>query len=85
MKCSRVNVGGARAIVCGPRRAPVCACGARATLQCDWRTGKDRTCDAFICEDCALEPAPDKHLCRRHAEVWKGDPANREREAEAPR
>jgi hypothetical protein len=35
---------------------------------------KSGTCDGPICKNCALEVAPDKHLCRFHQkayEQWK--------------
>ncbi|MCC7484569.1 MAG: hypothetical protein IT529_06225 [Burkholderiales bacterium] len=76
MKCSRVPLpGGGVAIVCGARRVRVhlCACGARATLQCDWKVpgGKSGTCDAWICGGCAQEVGPDKHLCAEHQAAYR--------------
>lgn len=72
---------GSRAIVCtrGPR--PRCACGTRATLQCDapmpsklissglnaGRVRKPSTCDRHLCTSCATEVGPDRHLCQEHA------------------
>lgn len=74
MKCARVSIGGANAIVCGPapkRRA--CRCGRVADLLCDWkvdRGGQSGTCDAPVCARCTTKPAPDKDLCPRHAGDW---------------
>jgi len=63
--------GGGRAFVCGPKpRRQRCACGKPADLLCDWKLGDGKTCDAPLCAACAIEPAPDKHLCRTHQALW---------------
>lgn len=74
MTCETVKVPGGVAIVCGTRQR--CKCGRKATLLCDWKvpTRKSGTCDAPTCARCATSPAPDKDLCRKHAEAfaaWK--------------
>ena len=80
---------GTRAIVCGGHRGRKrCACGRRATLACDWRvtTRRSGTCDAPICARCTTSPAPEKDLCRLHAEAyeaWKARRADRDRAAGA--
>ena len=72
--CERVALeGGGFAFVCGgryPRRR--CACGARATLQCDWKVPGKRsgTCDAYVCRSCATSPAAGKDLCKRHTAAF---------------
>lgn len=49
MKCSRLNVGGINAIVCGQTRIEACAvCRAPAGLLCE--IGNGRTCDRPVCE-----------------------------------
>lgn len=73
--CSRVN----------ERPPPPCEfCRARpAKRRCDWKVLKLRgprggvlkkptpgTCDAWLCEVCTHEPAPDKDLCPHHAAKW---------------
>ena len=72
MVCERLG----SAIVCSSRRSQRCKCGKPATLLCDWRAPakKSGTCDAPICEKCAVSAAPDKDICQRHApefEAWK--------------
>ncbi len=64
--------GGGYAIVCGPapKRKRCSACGKPADLLCDWKVDTAKTCDAPICAACAVEPAPDKHLCREHQATW---------------
>ena len=78
--CERVALdGGGFVFVCGgrhPRRR--CACGARATLQCDWKVPGKRsgTCDAYVCSSCATSPAAGKDLCAKHAAAfveWQRD------------
>jgi hypothetical protein len=73
--CQHVSLpGGATAIVCGPRRRQQrCACGQPATLLCDWKVPgkKSGTCDAPICASCTTSPAPDKDLCRTHAQAYE--------------
>ncbi|MCP3729301.1 hypothetical protein M9978_02570 [Sphingomonas sp. MG17] len=71
MPCQHVTVPGAgAAIVCSPTRR--CACGKRATLQCDWKvpTRRSGTCDRYICSSCTTSPAPDKDLCKEHGAAW---------------
>lgn len=87
MKCDYVRIGDAAAIVCGSRRRKglkVCS-GCRmltARKQCDWKLEQERsdgkvgTCDEWICDACALEVGPDKHLCPTHAEAWAEHPKN---------
>lgn len=67
MTCEHVRIGGVAAIVCGPTER--CRCGRRATRLCDWKVPakKSGTCDAPLCERCAVVPAPGKDLCARHA------------------
>ena len=77
MTCERVTLSnGSSAIICGSFKRPRCACGRRATLECDWKvpTRKSRTCDAPLCRNCTTSPAPEKDLCPAHAaefEKWK--------------
>lgn len=62
---------GSHAIVCTPTQR--CKCGARATLQCDWKvpTRRSGVCDRYICASCSTKPAPHKDLCREHAVTWE--------------
>jgi hypothetical protein len=72
MPCTTVTLpGGQRAIVCTSRKR--CACGATATLECDWKvpTRKSGTCDKPLCAKCSHVPAPGKDLCPGHAAEWK--------------
>ena len=75
MKCERLHdpkTGELIAIVCGRRvRKPRCACGAIAHLQCDWKLAAGKTCDAWICDACAQEVGPNKHLCPEHQRTYK--------------
>lgn len=80
MACERVQLpGGGFAIVCGTRASrgqraqDRCKCGQRATHLCDWKVPerKSGTCDAPICDTCALSPAPEKDLCPTHAEAFR--------------
>ena len=60
--------GGGSGILCTRTRRPRCACGTVATLQCDAPTKrKSGTCDRNLCERCATEVGPDKHVCQQHA------------------
>lgn len=67
MGCTHVKIGEAHAIVCG--KTERCKCGKRATRLCDFKVPakKSGTCDAPLCEDCAIVPAPGKDLCPKHA------------------
>lgn len=72
MTCETVTLpGGARAIVCGPKRAR-CACGKRADRLCDWKVKARRsgTCDTPVCSSCSHAPAPGKDLCPAHRDAW---------------
>lgn len=76
MPCQHVRLpDGSGAIVCGSRQERQrCACGRPATLLCDWKgfgaAPDTPTCGAPICSHCTTSPAPDKDLCREHAEQW---------------
>ncbi|MFG5411474.1 hypothetical protein ABXN37_29280 [Piscinibacter sakaiensis] len=69
MPCTTIDLSGTRAIVCTRTRSPRCACGRRATLQCDASAPARRsgTCDRHICATCATEVGPDRHLCPTHS------------------
>lgn len=84
MKCSRVDLAGIPAIVCGRTRVPHCVtCRVPAERLCDWKVGNGRTCDKGICLEHTMSPAPDKDLCPTHAEMWRKHLAQRET-ADAP-
>ena len=76
MGCDRIDLGGGGfAIICSRgRRRPTCkACKDRpATRQCDWPlTGRaaGKTCDANLCERCAVHVGEDRDYCPAHARV----------------
>jgi hypothetical protein len=75
MTCDRVKLpGGGMAIVCSrSRRTPRCrwCTTTPGTFQCDWKLGKGKTCDKYICAQHAQEVAPDKHLCPEHQKAYK--------------
>lgn len=77
--CERVQLpDGGFAIICGGHSRKRCKCGARATLECDWKMPRKRSgiCDAGICTRCATSPAPGKDLCAAHAaayEEWRAE------------
>jgi hypothetical protein len=75
MTCETVKLpGGGAAIVCSRSRKRPYRCGfctLAGGLQCDWKLGATKTCDALICPEHALEVAPDKHLCPVHQEDYK--------------
>lgn len=80
MTCHHVSLpGGGSAIVCTSGRAQRCSCGNRATLLCDWKMPNKRsgTCDAPLCPRCTTSPAPDKDLCKKHADAWAARKAGR--------
>lgn len=82
MACTVLDLGGgARAIVCGPRRRskPCVECGRPSSRLCDWKlqgAKAGQTCSRALCERCTTSPAPDKDLCRAHARAWERHPKN---------
>lgn len=65
---------GDEVLVCGGHaRTRFCKCGRPADLLCDWKVPgkKSGTCDEPVCKKCALEVAPDKHLCKAHQAAWE--------------
>jgi hypothetical protein len=76
--CSHVKLAGLNAIVCGSgARIRSCVkCAEPAERLCDWKTGRDRTCDLPMCARCTSSPAPGKDLCPKHAAAWAAHPAN---------
>lgn len=75
MPCTRVG----NAIVCTRVRAKRCACGKRATRECDWKvkTKRSGTCDKGICDEHTHQPTPGKDLCQKHAKEWRDRQARR--------
>lgn len=74
MACVHVQIpGGGGAIVCGgrARRRTCSSCDQEGGYQCDWKTGKGTTCDAWVCASHAQEVGPDKHLCPAHQAAYK--------------
>ncbi|WP_138984465.1 hypothetical protein [Sphingobium yanoikuyae] len=77
MPCEVVPMpSGGAAIICSNGRRKRCACGRPAPFLCDWKVPARRsgTCDAPICDRCAISPATEKHLCPAHArafQAWK--------------
>lgn len=76
MRCTPMVVDGTPAIVCGRAPTKRCACGNEAGMLCDWKVGKNRTCDVPLCDGCTTSPAPGKDLCPGHAEAWATHPRN---------
>lgn len=76
MKCDIVKMpDGSNAIVCSSRRVPRCGfCTTRSKprsrFQCDWKVGKDKTCDAHLCDAHAREVDKNKHLCPVHQSAY---------------
>lgn len=71
MPCTPFSLpGGSFGFICSRTRSRpfVCACGQRATLQCDAPTKRrSGTCDRHLCPACATEIGPDQHLCPTHS------------------
>ena len=53
------------------RMGPPCRCGWVRNFLCDFPVGNGKTCDAGLCEGCAVEAAHEVHYCKGHAEEWK--------------
>jgi hypothetical protein len=80
MHCTYVKLGNVTALVCSAKRIERCiGCGAPADRLCDWKMGRDRTCDRPVCAKCSHQPAPDKDLCPAHASAWAAHPKNTQR------
>lgn len=71
MTCTPFTLpGGGSGFICSRGPRPRCACGTVATLQCDAPSKRrSGTCDKHLCEACATEVGPDKHLCSTHAQA----------------
>lgn len=67
------------AIVCvrGARPRAVCRCGTSVyTRLCDHREpGRKRTCDAKLCDRCAVSVGPNRDLCPAHARAAAAQPS----------
>ena len=78
MKCEVVKFhDGTTVFVCGRarRKAKPCACGKISTKLCDFpvRGARNKTtCDAPLCDDCAVRIGEDRDLCPMHAKFWRG-------------
>jgi hypothetical protein len=70
--CLRLNINGQGVIVCGVREktlGPCRICGTHpATRLCDFEVSPGKTCDARMCEHCALRIDDDYDLCPKHSD-----------------
>lgn len=77
MTCRRIGLGsGITAIACtrGERPQRCKECGARASRLCDYPlTGRKagKTCDANLCDRCAVNVGADRDYCGVHGRVSK--------------
>lgn len=80
MNCEAMQLpGGGTAFVCRGRTVrrqtkPCRVCGKESTKLCDFPTRGARnktTCDAPLCDGCAVSIGPDSDLCPTHAKFWK--------------
>lgn len=74
MTCEWVKMpGGGMAMVCGPRqRAPrrkccVPGCRSRSGFQCDFPTGRGRTCNRYVCDAHRSAQGEGIDFCPEHA------------------
>lgn len=65
---------GPNRIVCRKRESPRCySCGKPSTKLCDFPTGAGLgTCDAQICDRCAVRVAPNTDYCPKHQDRMMG-------------
>lgn len=68
MQCDFIDTPNGRIVICSHRRSrPKCACGNRATKQCDYPNARGKgTCDRNLCNRCAISVGPDRDYCRTH-------------------
>jgi hypothetical protein len=77
MRCRVVNLGnGVTAFLCGGQRVPcsVPGCRASATRECDYpviRAGVKGTCDAKLCDRCAIKGQLSVDYCPPHSRAPK--------------
>lgn len=70
--CLRMQTPQGAAIICGVKQRYCVHCHRASNFLCDWKVkGGSGTCDREICSACALEVAPNKHLCREHQIAWQ--------------
>jgi len=74
MPCKTIVMGdGVHVIACsrgGTQKR--CQCGRAATKLCDYPLRgrkKGKTCDAPLCDTCAVSVGPDRDYCRPHARM----------------
>ena len=72
MGCLTINTPTGKMFICGKGMKPIhCKeCGCHSEYLCDFPVGKDKTCDAKLCDDHAHEVAPNIHYCKSHHEEW---------------
>lgn len=78
MPCQPIKFDGGYAIVCarGRRRKRCSVCRQRPeTKLCDHPTGPGKTCDAALCNVCAVNVGPDRDMCPQHAKPKEPDEA----------
>ena len=58
--------------MCGELELEKCKdCGCAADFLCDYPVGKDKTCDALLCEKHSHPIGPNLHYCKEHYEEFK--------------
>ena len=72
MPCSIINTPTGKIFICGPNveHIPCKECGFYSDYLCDYPVGKEKTCDAKLCNDHAYEVAPNLHYCKSHYNEW---------------
>jgi hypothetical protein len=59
---------GTTAIVCHSDAWRKCVrCRRRATIQCDFPMGGGKTCDTYLCRNCAVRVGSNRDYCPTHA------------------
>jgi hypothetical protein len=69
MSCEKIDLGnGQFAIICGLRSKPrPCQfCGRASSKQCDFPMGDGKTCDAYMCGNCAHSVGTNRDYCPTH-------------------
>ena len=73
MPCYTITLkSGGTGILCGDLGTHCAAgnCGDVGIFLCDYPVGDSKTCDMALCENHALQVAPELHYCPAHALMW---------------
>lgn len=80
-----IDEGGNTQFYCGSGVVEVCKCGHMADFLCDYPSGRGKTCDLPLCQDCRFNIGEERDLCEIHWHMFKGKAGDTRVSGKGPR